>query len=467
MLGTGRINAYQAALHTPYEPTAAFSTSVTTIMPGGSGINFTDLSSGLPSNWLWTFEGGSPATSTEENPIGIRYNTPGIYDVSLNVTNEFGTNTVVYTDYITVTATPTPYINISASDSMPCISSPVTLTDASLYSPTTWEWAISPSSYEIVDGSSLNMQNPEIRFMVPGFYTINLTAWNDNGSSTMSMTDFIHARGAVPFYTLDMEDGTSGYFELWDTIKSQSAVDIYAAHESNYGIHFHGDPVPVGWKGSPTSGTPDQAWIENRMFQSEAHICGVDATGMDNIALDLDLRQTYSLGPRYSWFRVLVNGIQVADDQGIADFNPLTAGADPWQRLTFDLSPWAGSLFDITLQACNRFSNQVQGEGDNVFIDNINISNTTSIPVHTSQKPEIKVFPNPSEGVIHLAVNNISGNLDMKVFSLRGNVVYSGFHLSAERINERTFDLSGLPAGIYLLSVSNGTEQLNQRIVIR
>lgn len=469
MLGAGRINAYQAALHTPFEPTAALTTSVTTILPGGSGITFRDMSTGVPSSWAWTFEAANPATSSDQNPFGIRYTTPGTYDVSLTVTNAFGTSTLSLPDYITVTNTPLPYIFISASDSMPCISSPVVLSDASLYGPTAWEWAITPSSFELVDGSSLNDQNPQVKFMVPGLYTVNLTAWNANGSSAMAMNNFIHAGGAVPFYTLDMEDGTPGYFSLWDTIKSQSSVDIYAANQSNYGIHFHGDPIPTGWKGSPTAATPDQAWIENRQFHGEAHICGVDATGMEGVGLDLDLRQTYSLGPRYSWFRVLVNGVQVSSDEGIADFNPVTAGDDPWQRLTFDLSPWAGSVFDITLQACNRFSNKLQGEGDNVFIDNISISNTTSVPVILSKEQELKVFPNPSGGVFNVSVSNIKGTIGLKIISLLGNVVYSDSYANIQSGGTFTHpvDLSDLSSGIYLLSVTSEGKQLNQRIIVR
>ena len=48
-------------------------------------INFTDLSAGDPTGWAWTFEGGEPATSTEQNPQGIVYNTAGEYDVTLEV----------------------------------------------------------------------------------------------------------------------------------------------------------------------------------------------------------------------------------------------------------------------------------------------------------------------------------------------------------------------------------------------
>jgi len=49
-------------------------------------IQFTDLSTGNPTSWNWTFEGGTPSTSTEPNPK-ITYQTPGEYAVRLVVSN--------------------------------------------------------------------------------------------------------------------------------------------------------------------------------------------------------------------------------------------------------------------------------------------------------------------------------------------------------------------------------------------
>lgn len=467
LLGAGRINAYQAALHTPFEPTAGLMAEVTTILPGGNGLQFYDRSTGVPSTWAWTFEGGNPASSTSQEPLPVRYANPGVYDVSLTVTNDYGTNTIVMEDYITVTTTPVPYVMISASDTLPCISSQTVLSDESLYTPNAWEWSISPSSYELLNGTTLSSQNPEVKFMVPGAYTIGLTAWNSNGSASQSFADFIRVQGAVPSYSIDMEDGTAGFFTLWDTIKSQSAVDGRSASESLKSIHFHGDPVPTGWKGSPTAGTPAQAWVENRQFHGEANICGVDATGMENVALELDLRQTYSLGPRYSWFRVLVNGEQVANDEGVSDFNPVTTGDDPWTRHTFDLTAYAGGIFDITLQACNRFSYHVQGEGDNVFIDNISILNTTSVAKVPESRESVQVYPNPSEGRFNVAVNGPKGEINLKVYSLLGNVVYSSLRNQSGGNFTRQLDLSGIPSGMYILSVETGNKTTNQRILIR
>ncbi|GAB1403792.1 hypothetical protein MASR1M74_09700 [Lentimicrobium sp.] len=465
MLGAGRINAYQAVLNTPFEPTADFTTPVTLIMPGTT-IDFFDLSTGAPSTWQWSFPGGTPATSNEKNP-SVRYATVGTYDVSLTVTNAFGTSLLEINDYIRVTAIPEPVIFISASDNNPCIGSHVVLNDSTLYNPTTWEWTILPNTFDYVDGTSAASQNPVVSFNNTGLYNVTLTATNNNGTTSETFEDFIAVQGATPTYTVDMEDGTSGYFVIWDTIKSQSKIDAYAARESEYGIHFHGDPLPVGWKGSPSSGTPAQAWESNRSFHGEVQLCGADARSMDNVALTLDLRQTYSLGPRTSWFRVLVNGEQVADVNGTMDFNPVTPADDEWQHLTFDLSAYAGTVFELTLQTATRFSHKSQGVGDNVYIDNIAITNTTATKPLLSKNVTLKVYPNPSTGQFTVSSSVLSADVTVKVVSLLGNTVYTKSFGSGSSSFEEVINLSHLPAGIYLLSANDGKQQFNERIIIQ
>ncbi|HAA12357.1 MAG TPA: hypothetical protein DCE41_11910, partial [Cytophagales bacterium] len=49
----------------------------------------------------WEFPGGTPATSTQQNPQ-VQYTEPGVYPVTLRATNDAGTDTLVRTDYITV-----------------------------------------------------------------------------------------------------------------------------------------------------------------------------------------------------------------------------------------------------------------------------------------------------------------------------------------------------------------------------
>ncbi|MFO8235406.1 MAG: PKD domain-containing protein [Bacteroidales bacterium] len=81
-------------------PVANFSASSTEIYEGGE-IDFSDLSTNIPTSFEWTFEGGSPASSNEQNP-SVEYETAGTYAVHLKVENEFGNDSTVKTNYITV-----------------------------------------------------------------------------------------------------------------------------------------------------------------------------------------------------------------------------------------------------------------------------------------------------------------------------------------------------------------------------
>ena len=67
-------------------------------------IQFTDqsFSSGTISGWNWSFTGGTPATSTSQNPT-VMYTSPGSYSVSLTVTDANGVATLTKTTYIQIT----------------------------------------------------------------------------------------------------------------------------------------------------------------------------------------------------------------------------------------------------------------------------------------------------------------------------------------------------------------------------
>jgi Zn-dependent metalloprotease len=84
----------------PQPPVADFIASSTYIGIGDS-ITFTDLSNNNPTSWNWTFEGGTPGSSTAQNPT-VTYNTTGTYTVTLTVANALGSDTVTRVGYITV-----------------------------------------------------------------------------------------------------------------------------------------------------------------------------------------------------------------------------------------------------------------------------------------------------------------------------------------------------------------------------
>ncbi len=96
-------------------PVAHFSSERSTGFVGYP-LQFNNLSTNATS-YTWTFEGGTPATSTAQHPV-VTYNAPGSYDVTLVATNTNGDDTKAITDYITILPAPSlPYsTNFDSSD---------------------------------------------------------------------------------------------------------------------------------------------------------------------------------------------------------------------------------------------------------------------------------------------------------------------------------------------------------------
>lgn len=78
---------------------ANFSSDYTELCGSGT-VQYSDLSEGDITSWEWTFEGGTPETSTEQNPT-VTYDTPGTYDVTLTVNGDDGA-TLTVEDYMSV-----------------------------------------------------------------------------------------------------------------------------------------------------------------------------------------------------------------------------------------------------------------------------------------------------------------------------------------------------------------------------
>jgi Subtilase family/PKD domain/Carboxypeptidase regulatory-like domain/Kelch motif len=126
-------------------------------------VQFTDTSSGNPTEWAWDF--GDGGTSTEQNPLHT-YATAGTFVVTLTVTNAQGSDTVTGT--ITVNESPT------AGFSWPApvyIAEPVQFTDTSSGSPVAWLW-------ETDDGYTYTVQNPQHTFYTVGSLLVTLTVTN-------------------------------------------------------------------------------------------------------------------------------------------------------------------------------------------------------------------------------------------------------------------------------------------------
>ena len=95
---------------------AEFNADTREVCPGGS-VSFLDLSFSAPTGWLWNFPGGSPSSSTNQNPT-VTYNTPGVYQVTLTADDGSTTRTETKSSYIRVLPNSAPLPVIEGFESL-------------------------------------------------------------------------------------------------------------------------------------------------------------------------------------------------------------------------------------------------------------------------------------------------------------------------------------------------------------
>ncbi len=202
-------------------PVADFSASSTTICEGGS-INFTDLSTNTPTSWSWTFNGGTPNSSSDQNPGGIVFNTAGTYTIELTATNGSGNDTETKIGYITVHDAPnTSASQINASCNGASDGS-IDLTVTGGTSPYTFSWAHGPTTEDVtglVAGTyNVTVTDANTCQAMAGFTITEPAAIDLTNTSSTDETCALNDGTA----TVTPSGGTSPYSYSWNTIPVQT-----------------------------------------------------------------------------------------------------------------------------------------------------------------------------------------------------------------------------------------------------
>lgn len=151
----------------------------------GESVHFKDMSTGNVTSWDWTFEGGEPASSTEQNPV-VTYNSAGSYAVTLTVSDGTATETKTRDAYVVVHAE-APVAHVGMPDGAylsPWVMMfvptdvPLAFKDASTGFPTSWLW-----TFDGTDIATSTLQNPIVTYLQEGTYGLKLEVANDVGSS--------------------------------------------------------------------------------------------------------------------------------------------------------------------------------------------------------------------------------------------------------------------------------------------
>ena len=250
------------------------------VICGGMTVDFEDQSYFNVTGWSWTFEGGTPSTSTDQNPT-VTYNTPGTYNVTLQVTDGSGFETTIANDYVTVLADP--------GDPMPYhegFESLTAITDGQrffLYNPNeAEEWEVT------TDASSLGAKS----------------AWLHNfGNSDGSVDGLIS--GPIDLSSVDASETmifsfdyaykklNAGTDEVLRVYVSKDCGETWALRKNMYSDDLNTDtesaeytPADQGdWKTVTLTNITSAYYVTNLMYKFEFTNAGGNNIYLDNINL--------------------------------------------------------------------------------------------------------------------------------------------------------------------------------------
>jgi PKD repeat protein len=446
-------------------PITDFTANITNIAAGCS-VNFTDLSTGTPTYWNWTFYGGTPSTSSVKNPTDIVYNTPGTYSVKMKAWNSNGSDSIVKTNYIVVGNAAAPVADFTADKTVLCEGEVVHLTDLSTYCPSSWYWEIGPGSCTYINGTSANSQNPVVQLSTPGQYSVRLTATNNIGSNSTTKPDYLIYGGYMLPFTETFENGFN--FQHW-TIQNPDNNKTW-------------DTITV----AGTSPGHIAAWVNfyNYPRLTRDELISPPLNLSNYSSLELSFQHAYAQHTMIDSLIVLISG-----DCGTTWARILAAGPDGTPNIFATHAPmntsffpqseydWCGSSFgthcySLDISAWSGLRNvKIDFEsychwGNNLFIDNVTISAPTGIPEVRTDKDLIRVYPNPTTGIVNLFFQNPFADIGMSVMNIQGQVVFTDHFSVKSGASEKQYDFSGFPKGVYFLRIMSDQSTIVKKIIL-
>ncbi len=150
-------------------------------------IQFTDKTTGLPTEWLWTFtnEDDYSFTSTERSPL-ITFDVPGIYTVSLKAKNPVSEEEIIRENIITVIDMTAVSADFKASTTATYTGAEVQFNDVSIGIIENRVW-----TFEGGTPATSTEANPVVSYTAPGRYKVKLEVSNSEKSSSKEVDSFM------------------------------------------------------------------------------------------------------------------------------------------------------------------------------------------------------------------------------------------------------------------------------------
>lgn len=284
------------------------------------------------------------------------------------ITGNGFTSDICLDDFEIKDAVGVPTAEFSASETSTCVNTPITLTDQSLQGPTSWNWSITPSTFNFVGGTSATSQNPEVTFTAIGLYSVQLIATNQYGADTVLKTNYISINNGN---SLPIQQDFQGLFppsdwtiinpdadytwEKSNQITGSNGNATYAAfmNNFNYDVNYEEDIMQL-----PKLNLYS---VNNAYLTFDVAYAQYSSTFSDGLRIEIstDCGLTYTDTIYHKEGTVLAT---VPNQTSY--FTP--GSASHWRKDSVSLAPYGGNTVSLRFISMSRY-------GNSLYVDNINI----------------------------------------------------------------------------------------------
>lgn len=175
---------------------------------------------------------------------------------------------------------------------------------------------------------------------------------------------------------------------------------------------------------------------------------------------DIDSLNIYiSIDCGGTWTRLYTKGgTQLATVTGTLTTAYTPTSNAQWARDSVSLSAYVGQP-SVYLKFESR-----SGWGNNLYLDNINVSNLTTAGIESIEQSLaiLDVFPNPNAGVFSVNISNVNkdANVTINVLNAMGQAMSSPLNFKGSANGVHSVNLSHLSNGVYFITIQSDSDKL-------
>ena len=435
-------------------PQSNFSTESQQVLLG-STVKFTDLSGGFPTRWQWTFEGGTPATSTDQNPT-VTYNQPGKFAVTLITFNAVGqSDPLVRTGFVEVLSQGlcTEITNFNGTPTLlrETGGTGYVAGQNSKQTQAVSEFFANKLGYTNLAGASLQFGLAKAAKGASTESVVTVTVWNGRG--------FQNGPGAI----LGQKDVPLRVI-LDDVANKRPTSVTFDRNVPVGGLPFHvgvsfpyaaGDTVAVTTtkNGESLFAT---SWRQNKQGNWLRY---ADSLGL-NVAHNIVAR----VGQKAS-VQVAASALFISPGETVT-LNARGASVFSWAGpgLNTNLGP------QVVAQPTQTSSYTVTGSGLDLCTAQATVQVYVRAGTVTATTPlseqALLITPNPSDGQMMVSFSSpLRGALTLGVRNLNGTELIRQSHQKNSDTFQQPLDLQSAPGGIYFVEIRMGDQVFRKRVV--